>query len=130
MIIIIPISIFLIPPIELGDTGAQESGDFTDDVDALSDRGAALDNSGQYEEAISYYDKVLAKDPNNIFALGNKELTLSNLARNQEAIEYYDKVLAIDPNDIFALDSKGFSLDMLGRNQPLTAVFAAAIFLS
>jgi tetratricopeptide (TPR) repeat protein len=95
LIIIILVSIFLISLIEFGDTSAQESEGFTDDVEALFDKGLALDGLGQYEEAISYYDKVLAIDPNNIFALGNKGLGLSNLGRDQEAIEYYDKVLAM-----------------------------------
>jgi hypothetical protein len=34
---------------------------------------------GQYNESIEYYDKVLAIDPNYVFALDNKRLAIDNL---------------------------------------------------
>ena len=118
MIIITLISIFLISPIEFGDTSAQESEGFTDDVDALSDRGATLDNSGQYEEAIVYYDRALDIDPNHVNALYNKGVALGNLGRYQEAIEYYDRALAIEPNFVYALNNKANAIVSLGESCP------------
>ena len=37
-------------------------------VDDLVDKGNSLASSGQYQEAITYYDKVLAIDPNDVDA--------------------------------------------------------------
>ena len=58
-------------------------------------------------EAIEYYDKALAIDPDYVNALANKGLALYNLERHLEAIEYYDKALAIDPDYVNALANKG-----------------------
>jgi tetratricopeptide (TPR) repeat protein len=65
----------------------------------LFNKGAALDNRGNYSEAIQYYDKVLAIYPKNFGALNNKGIALENLGNHSEAIQYYDKVLAIDPRN-------------------------------
>jgi len=46
---------------------------------ALINKGLALYNLGQYDEAIDYYDKALAIDPNNTLALTNKQLAIDNL---------------------------------------------------
>jgi tetratricopeptide (TPR) repeat protein len=40
---------------------------------------SSLFDLGRYEEAIRYYDKVLAIDPNNAFALSAKQLATNNL---------------------------------------------------
>jgi tetratricopeptide (TPR) repeat protein len=48
-------------------------------VDALHNKGLALHNLGHYEEAIRYYDKVLAIDPNYVDALSNKQTAIDNL---------------------------------------------------
>ena len=90
----------------------------TDDVDVLSDRGAALDNSGQYEQAIEYYDRALAIDPNHVNALYNKGVALGNLGRYQEAIKYYDRALAIEPNFVYALNNKANAIVSLGESCP------------
>ena len=45
-----------------------------------------LDELGQHEEAISYYDKALGIDPNNIYALYNKGLALDNLGRTRKLL--------------------------------------------
>ena len=64
-------------------------------------------NTWTTQEAIAYYDKVLAIDANDTNALNNKGLALDNLVQYQEAITYYDRVLAIDANDTKALINKG-----------------------
>ncbi|MGB8034605.1 MAG: tetratricopeptide repeat protein [Nitrososphaeraceae archaeon] len=49
------------------------------EVNALVDKGLALDDLGNYTGAIAYYDKALAIDPKNVFALTFKGLALSIL---------------------------------------------------
>ena len=84
------------------------------ELEKLLDKGDCLYDQSEYQEAISYYDKVLGMDPNDVYALQSKGLALKNLGRYEEAISYYDKVLKIDPNDTGALNNKGVALDDLG----------------
>ena len=49
------------------------------EVNALVDKGLALDDLGNYTGVIAYFDKVLAIDPKNVFALTFKGLALSIL---------------------------------------------------
>ena len=69
----------------------------------MYNKGLALYYLGKSDEAITYYDKVLAIKPNDLDALSNKGNALEDLGKSDEAITYYDKVLAIDPNDLDAL---------------------------
>ena len=50
------------------------------DVRTLNNKGLALDKLGHSEEAITYYDKILAIDPNDVDALNNKIAALGKLA--------------------------------------------------
>ena len=63
----------------------------TRDINSLINEGIALYEQGQYEDAITYYDKALEIDPNDIDALNNKELALSNLGD----IEKHDNASSI-----------------------------------
>jgi tetratricopeptide (TPR) repeat protein len=85
------------------------------DVIALNDKALALYNQGNYAEAITYYDKALAIDPNNEVALYGKGSALNYKGNYAEAILYFDKALAIDPNDKEALNNKGYSLFSQGN---------------
>jgi tetratricopeptide (TPR) repeat protein len=58
----------------------------------------ALEQSGNIKEAIKYYDKALAIQPNNTDLLVAKGDALSKLRNYTEAIKYYSKVLAAYPN--------------------------------
>jgi tetratricopeptide (TPR) repeat protein len=83
----------------------------------LLEQGFGLYSLGQYQEAITWYDKALSIDPNNIEALNYKGVALSNLGKNEEAINWYDKALAIDPNNVNVLNNKGVALSNLGKNE-------------
>ena len=83
------------------------------DVNALTNKGAALNGLGNHTGAIVYYDKALAIDPHNVLALNNKGVVLDNLGNHTGAIQYYDKALAIDPHNVLALTNKGAGLDGL-----------------
>ena len=87
----------------------------SDNVSALINKGLALDNLGNHIQAIQYYDKALAIDPNDVDALYNKGNALDSLGNHTQAISYYDKVLDIDPNDVDALYNKGVALAHLGN---------------
>ena len=73
----------------------------------LINQGKYLNNIGNYTEAIVYFDKVLAAEPNNTEALHGKGLTIDNFGNHTEAVDIYDEILGIDPNNMDALASKG-----------------------
>ena len=64
--------------------GAIESLKQADDVDSLYNMGNALARAGNYEEAVSVYDKVLKRDPDNEDAKYNKELLEKELEKQQQ----------------------------------------------
>ena len=75
------------------------------------EKGNALLDAGKYENAISYYDKILTLNSSDLSALNNKGTALNYMGKNQDALTQYDKALAIDPNNIDALYNKSFTLE-------------------
>ena len=73
---------------------------------------------GNYEEALDYYDKALAIEPNNSIILTNKADTLVYLNQLSSAIENYDKALAIEPNNTYAFENKMDVLSTSPKNLP------------
>jgi tetratricopeptide (TPR) repeat protein len=65
-------------------------------------KGISLANQGNDTGAITYYDRALAINPNDVNALANKASALFDFGSYDEAIKYYDEALAIKPNDIFS----------------------------
>jgi tetratricopeptide (TPR) repeat protein len=88
----------------------QRSSSNTSLTNTLIDNGNALYNQSNYIQAIQYYDKALAIDPNNDDALYSKGAALNQLGNYTQAIPYLDKALAIEPNDKIALAHKGAAL--------------------
>jgi tetratricopeptide (TPR) repeat protein len=82
---------------------------------ALTNKGIAHAEVGEYEEAFRYYNKVLASDQSNIYALNNKGAAYIDLSNYEEAIRNYNKVLAIDENNTYAIHDKGVALHNLGK---------------
>ena len=85
------------------------------EIDTLYNKATSLYDNQRYDEAIQYYDKILAIDPSSVNALNNKGLTLDHLQRYDEAIQYYDKALTIDPSSVTTLENKAVALDHLQR---------------
>ena len=101
-----------------GDEGQSESeSESESDIRTLLDEADSLYNIGEYDGAISYDDKVLSIEQDNIYALNSKVAALVNIGKNEEAIYYADRVLEIDPDDTDALANKGLALYNLDRNE-------------
>jgi len=68
---------------------------------------------GKNNEAITYFDRVLALNPKDVDSLNGKGVALSNLGNYYEALKYIDKALAINPDYTLALKNKQAILDLL-----------------
>jgi len=86
-----------------------------EDVDLLFEKGIESYRNGNHDEAISYFDRVLEIEPDNLDALTNKGGLLSALEKHEEAIPYFDRVLDIESNHVSALVNKASALGSLGE---------------
>ncbi len=93
-------------------------------------KGNSLVDSGEFEEAIKFYDKALEVDAQDIVALANKGTALDQLGRHKEAMEFFDKVLKIDPKDVEALNNKGSLHIRFGEYEKAVKYFDHALTLS
>jgi tetratricopeptide (TPR) repeat protein len=98
-------------------------------VDELISNGESLYDLGKYEEAITYFDKVLALDANDTYTLYYKGISLESLGKHEEAITYFDKVLALNPTDTDTLTYKGISLESLGKHEEAITYFDRVLSL-
>ena len=72
--------------------------DSTEESDSLFMEGEKFFVMGDYEKAISYFNKVLEIDPTNLSALARNGDALEKLGKIKDAISYFDKVTDIDPD--------------------------------
>jgi len=82
-----------------------------------------LDEIGQYEEAVSWYDIAIKKNPRDIVAWYNKGNVLDNMGKLKESIFCYDKVLEIIPNDISSMYNKAIVLSKYKKYEEATSLF-------
>ena len=78
-------------PLQLA-TATITSNTTLDEVTFLNNKGLSLNSLGKFNESITYFDKVLAINPNNTIALTQKANAFGGLGKYPEAITYYDKV--------------------------------------
>lgn len=70
--------------------------DSTDEPNSLFIEGFKYFVMGDFEKAISYFDRVLEIDPTHLSALARKGEALEKLGKVKDAISYFDKVTDID----------------------------------
>lgn len=71
---------------------------FPDDFELNLFYGGHMDDIGQVEEAIHYYEKAEALQPDHATLLNNKAFSLNRLGRYEEALVYSIRVSAIEPS--------------------------------
>jgi tetratricopeptide (TPR) repeat protein len=96
-------------------------------VETLYNTANNFYDNQKYDEAIQYYDKVLAINPSAVGALNSKGLALDHLQRYDEALQSFDKALEIDPSSVNALTNKGLALDHLQRYDEALQSFDKAL---
>jgi tetratricopeptide (TPR) repeat protein len=72
---------------------------------------------------VTWYDRALSINQNNVPALVQKGTYLVNAGQGQQAIIWLDKALKIDPSNIMALISKGAALRGLGQYQDAIVMY-------
>ena len=75
-------------------------------INSILDEGNRLFLEGKFQQAISYYDKILDEDPKHISSLNNKGYALSKLKDFTNAMKCYDTALEICPHDLSVLINK------------------------
>lgn len=86
-----------------------------DYLQALLQKGFALDRIGKSKEALACYDRALEIDPENFEIWCLKGFAFNNLKEFKKAVECYDEVLKSKQEDVFAWYQKGTSLENMGR---------------
>jgi len=91
-----------------------DSSDYDDFISYYDGMGPALMRLCKYNEAITFFDKELQDDPNNLKILTNKGAALSKLGLYQESIFFYDTALELESKYLPALNNKANALTQLG----------------
>lgn len=84
-------------------------------INDLIDKGLNAYQSGEYKEALEYYNKALEIDLNSGEAWFRKGMTVGVLGNLEEAIRCHEEALKIAPDFIDALFAKGMALGNLGK---------------
>ena len=75
-------------------------------INSILDEGNRLFLQGKFQQAISYYDKILDDDPKHISSLNNKGYALSKLKDFASAMKCYELALEICTDDLSVLINK------------------------
>jgi tetratricopeptide (TPR) repeat protein/serine/threonine protein kinase len=93
------------------------------------DKGIALYDLGQYNDALSAFNKALELDPNKAHAWYYKGITLRSLGQYNDALTALDKAIQLDPNKAYAWNSKGNALADLGQYSDALTAYNEALQL-
>lgn len=91
------------------------------------DKGIALGNSGQLQNALDCFKEVIKLDSKDINAWFTKGWALGNLGRWEEALDAFEQALKINPKYKEARNNKGVALGKLGRYKNALAAFDEAL---
>lgn len=85
------------------------------DMETWYNKGLVLTELGKYDDALTYFDKIISIDPDDIRACNMKGVSLAKLGKYDDAITYFDKIISIDPNDENGWYGKCKTLAQLGK---------------
>lgn len=97
--------------------------EYLDTIIYYDGMGPALMRLCNYEQAISYFDRALTKEPDNVDIITNKATAYSKLGKIGLAIDYYDAALEIKPDYLPALNNKANALAQLGRYEEAISIY-------
>jgi len=88
-----------------------------DNVDALFNKGRALDQIGNNDEGMWYMKKALEVEPDNVDVLTYLSDELAKSGRLEEAKIHYEKILEVEPDNVDALAFIGDELVRSGNSK-------------
>ena len=89
----------------------------------------ALVSENRFEEAITYLDKILEQEPDNLKAMSNKAGLLIQLGKFSESLEFSNRVLESDPDRVSTLTNKAIALKNLKEYEKSFLVFSKILSL-
>jgi len=95
-------------------------------IGTLFEKADTLYNQQKYDEAIQYYDKILAINSSDIDALNSKGVALADIQKYDEAIENFDKILAINSSDV-VINNKAQVLAESGKNDEALSIIESVV---
>lgn len=101
----------------------------TGDAGEFLRRGLESHQKGRLAEAVRWYRKALASQPDLIAALGNLGLALESQGEMEEAIDCYEKIIALRPDDEKAHNNLGLVMKSQGRLEEASAYLQKAVEL-
>ena len=84
-------------------------------------------HNGEYNQAITIYNKILENNPKEIATLNMKAIALSNLDYDRKSLKIFHEVLQQKPNDIIALTGMGVGFGNLGEYKESMNYFEKAL---
>jgi tetratricopeptide (TPR) repeat protein len=79
--------------------------------------------SGNYADAVTYYNNALSLDPSYVLAMSGKAVALNALGRYAEALDAANQTLAIIPTSTDAQNARAYALYKLGRYDEAVAAY-------
>jgi Flp pilus assembly protein TadD len=93
---------------------------------AFVNRGRALFDTAQYDDAIRDFDSAINYDPNYPEALNGRALAYAGKGDFDRAVKDFDQAVQLDPNYAIALFNRGILLRIMGRESEAAQSFAKA----
>ncbi len=90
------------------------------------EKGNFLFEQGEFEAAISEYDRALADSVQSAAVWTNRGAALSHLGYLEEALKNHEQALELSPTDPVVLNNKGVTLGLLGKHDEALAAFRTA----
>jgi hypothetical protein len=100
-----------------------DSSHYTDSIIYGQGMGAALMRLCNYNQAESYFENALAKDPDSPEALTNLGSSLAKQGRFGAALEHYNLALKKDPKFVPALNNKANALAETGKLEDAITIY-------
>ena len=85
--------------------------------------------NGDYEEAISHFDKAIEYNPFDGAAFNDRALCMVELGIIDEALHYFDKGIEVEPDYATIYHNKGWLLNKIGRHSEAIENFQKALEL-
>ncbi len=92
--------------------------------------GQQESNHGNYQKAVTYFEKTIATDPEYAPAWHERANCLDCLGKCEDALKCYEQALVLDPMNSETWFNKGMTLKRLGRDREAESCMAKAMDLA